>query len=94
MDTPPETTAEMMRKLEAAASKMRNEQLWKVRNAQQATEIAMEFLRKYHTYSSPKRAVKQDSAWLVQADVGLFETRIAKILIDARTGEILDYVIP
>ena len=67
-----------------------------VRSAPEATEIALSFLKQHYHFipQQPIKAVKEDSVWLVEVDVGLLRTRIAKIKIDATTAAILEYAIP
>ena len=67
-----------------------------VKSAPEATEIALSFLSKHYQFipQQPIKAVREDNTWLVQVDVGLLHTRIAKIEIDAKTAAILEYTIP
>lgn len=67
-----------------------------VRSAEEATERAKSYLEKYFNpvlFSlRPIKVVKEGDVWLVEIDVGLFETKIAQLKIDANTGAILEYV--
>ncbi len=67
-----------------------------LKSAAEATEIALSFLKKHYQFipQQPIKAVKEDNLWLVEIDVGLLRTRIAKIKIDAKTAVILEYSIP
>jgi hypothetical protein len=67
-----------------------------VKSATEATEIALSFLREHYQFipQQPIKAVKEDNVWLVEIDVCLLRTRIAKIKIDAKTATILGYSIP
>ena len=67
-----------------------------VKSATEATEIALSFLKEHYQFvpQEPIKAAKEDNVWLVEIDVGLLRTRIAKIKIDARTADILEYSIP
>jgi len=65
-----------------------------IRSAKQATEIAVNFLKRYRVLVVPVSAVRHEDLWEVKVDVGPFATRIATIHIRARTGEITDYTIP
>ena len=68
----------------------------KVKSATKATEIALSFLKEHYQFipQQPIKAAREDNVWLVEIDVGLLRTRIAKIKIDARTADILEYSIP
>ena len=65
-----------------------------VKSAAEATEIARNFIRKYRTYTRPLKAVREDDIWLVEIDVGPLFTIIAKIKVDAKSGDVLEYTIP
>ena len=66
----------------------------KVKSAAEATEIAQTFIQKYRWYTRPLKAVREDDAWLVEIDVGPVFNVIAKIKVDAKSGDILEYTIP
>jgi len=57
-------------------------------------EIAHSFIKKYSPVALPLKAVKEGDAWLVDIDVGALAVKIAKVKVDARTGDILSYDIP
>ena len=65
-----------------------------VKSAAEATEIAQSFIKKYRWYTRPLKAVREDDTWLVEIDVGPVFTMIAKIKIDAKSRDILEYTIP
>jgi len=65
-----------------------------VKSAEEATEIANSFLKNYYPYRRPIKAVKGDDVWLVDIDVGPLAVKLAKVKVDARTGDILSYEIP
>jgi len=65
-----------------------------VKSAAEATEIARSFIKKYRWYTRPLKAVREDDAWLVEIDVGAVFTVIAKIKVDVKSGDILEYTIP
>jgi len=67
----------------------------KVESADQATEIAVDFLKRYYkVLQKPLRASLDNGKWLVEVDVGLFFTVVAKVTVDAATGAITDYQVP
>jgi hypothetical protein len=66
----------------------------KVDTADKAMEIAHSFIKKYVPVALPLKAVKEGNVWLVDIDVGALSVKIAKVKVDARTGDILSYDIP
>lgn len=54
-------------------------------------EIALEFLALYHDASTVESAHLEDGVWVVLAKVGQITQQIKKIIIDAKTGQILSY---
>jgi len=66
----------------------------KVDSADKAMEIAHSFIKKYTPVALPLKAIRQDDIWLVDIDVGAFAVKVAKVKVDARTGDILSYEIP
>lgn len=65
-----------------------------VKSAKEATEIAQSFVEKHRFWARPLKAVRQDDIWLVEIDVGPLTTMIAKVKVDAKSGDILEYTIP
>jgi hypothetical protein len=87
-----ESVFEIIRKfISEHADYMRAE---KVKSAKEAMDIAHGFIKKYSTVALPMKAVREDDVWLVDIDVGALATKIAKVKVDARTGEISSYEIP
>ena len=66
----------------------------KVDTADKAMEIAHSFIKKYSPVALPLKAVKEGDVWLVDIDVGALAVKVAKVKVDARTGDILSYEIP
>ena len=67
----------------------------KIESADQATEIAVGFLKKhYQILQKPLKASLDHGKWAVEVDVGLFFTVVAKVSIDAATGAIVEYQVP
>jgi uncharacterized membrane protein YkoI len=62
--------------------------------AEQATEIALKFVKKHRAYARLLKAAKEKEVWRVTIDVGVWTAKIAQVNIDARNGQILDYSIP
>ena len=65
-----------------------------VKSATNATEIAVSFIKKYRNFARPIKAIREDNTWLVEIDVGLIFTEVAKVKVDAMSGDILEYTIP
>lgn len=65
-----------------------------VKSAKEATEIAYSFTTKYRKIARPLKAVREDDTWLVEIDIGPIFVQVAKIKIDAKSGEILEYTMP
>ena len=65
-----------------------------VKSAAEATEIARNFIKKYRVIAAPLKAAREGDAWLVEVDVGPIFKSVAKVKIDAKTGEVLEYAIP
>jgi len=65
-----------------------------VKSAAHATEIAMSFVKKYYWFARPMRAVREDNTWLVEIDVGPLAPMVAKVKLDAKSGDILGYTTP
>ena len=66
----------------------------KVDTADKAMDIAHSFIKKYSPVALPLKAERQDDIWLVDIDVGALAVKVAKVKVDARTGDILSYNIP
>lgn len=66
----------------------------KVDTADKAMEIAHSFIKKYSPVALPLKAMREDDTWLVDIDVGALAVKVAKVKVDARTGDILSYEIP
>lgn len=66
----------------------------KVDTAEKAMEIAHSFIKKYSPVALPLKTVREDDVWLVDIDVGALAVKVAKVKVDAKTGDILSYEIP
>ncbi|MBI2908593.1 MAG: hypothetical protein HYX92_13190 [Chloroflexi bacterium] len=65
-----------------------------LKSAEEATSKALSFLKKYHPWARPMKAVREDGIWLVQVDVGALKTKIGTIKLDAQTGKVLEFDVP
>ena len=66
----------------------------RVISADKATQLAVDFLKRYYSYVKPTKATKDNHMWIVEVDVGLFLTKIAKVYIDVNTARITEYNVP
>lgn len=66
----------------------------KVKTATEAMDIAHTFIKKYSPVALPLKAIREGNVWLVDIDVGALAVKIAKVKVDAKTGDILSYEIP
>ena len=66
----------------------------KVDTADKAMDIAHSFIKKYVPVALPLKAERKDDEWLVDIDVGALAVKVAKVKVDAKTGDILSYEIP
>lgn len=65
-----------------------------VKSAKAATELALAFIKAYYRNARPVKAAREGSSWLVEIDVGPLTTKIAKVKIDAATGDAVEYTVP
>ena len=65
-----------------------------VNSATDATDRAMAFVKKYRMIARPLKAVRQDGNWLVEVDVGPIFVQVAKVKIDASSGDVVEYAFP
>jgi hypothetical protein len=63
-------------------------------SAQRATDIAVDFFKKYRPIVLPISARREGDVWVVTVDVGVFLVKPATVLIEASTGKIKEYNIP
>ena len=63
-----------------------------VETLQNAVDIAENLLKKYYPYFKLLTAKKEDDTWLVEFDVGIFNKQIVRIVLDAETGNVVEYV--
>ncbi len=67
----------------------------KIESAEKATEVAVSFLKQYHTVlQRPHRARIDQGTWVVEVDIGAIFTRMAKVIIDQESGNIMEYEVP
>lgn len=67
----------------------------KIQYADQATQIAVTFLKEHHPIIRRPLSAKPDQGkWVVKVDIGAFFERVATVLIDGETGGILEFEVP
>lgn len=62
-----------------------------VMSAEEATDIARNFLKKDYAFTQPLSAERERSTWIVEIDVGPLLPKIIKLTINAATGQIEKY---
>lgn len=68
--------------------------MFQVTSAEQATNIAINFLKRYYYFARPVSAKRSNGTWEVLLDVGIVERKVARTEIDGATGEIVAYELP
>lgn len=84
-------------KQEDTASQPRTTPHLMIRNAEQATDRALSFVRERSPYGGiarPMRAVRDGQIWSVELDLGIIRVMVATIKIHAETAEIMEHSIP
>ncbi len=64
-----------------------------VKSAEEAIDIGMAFIKKSYAYAWPIKATKEGDYWHVEIDIGIFQKKIAEIIIDASSGEITKFTV-
>ena len=62
-----------------------------VNDANTATEIALTFIKKYYYFPHPLKAVRENTTWVVEIDIGMLLTDIIIVKINANDGSIISY---
>jgi hypothetical protein len=62
-----------------------------VQNVEQATQLALDFVKKYYAFVLPVSARKEASKWIVDFDISFFNPRYARVRILAESGAIEDF---
>ncbi len=61
----------------------------KVVSTQDATEVAVAFLKPYWAYIRPLRAKLREGVWRVEIDVGARYERSGWVKVDSETGKVI-----
>ena len=62
-----------------------------VQSVEQATQVALEFVRKYYSFAFPMSARKENSKWIVDMDISYFKPSYIRVRIEEGTGAIEDF---
>lgn len=62
-----------------------------VQSVEQATQLALDFVRKYYSFVFPMSARKENSKWIVDLDISYFKPSYIRVQIDVGTGTIQDF---
>lgn len=62
-----------------------------IQTVEQATQIAIDFIRKYYSFVYPIAARKENSRWIVDLDISYFRPSYVRVKILAETGTLEDF---
>ncbi len=62
-----------------------------VETVEQATLLAMDFVRKYYSFVYPVAAREENFRWIVDLDISYFRPSYVRVRILAETGTVEDY---
>jgi len=62
-----------------------------VQTVEQATQAAVDFIRKYYSFVYPIAARKENSRWIVDLDISYFRPSYARVKILSETGVLEDF---
>lgn len=62
-----------------------------VQSVEQATQLALDFVRKYYSFAFPMSARKENSKWIVDLDISFFKPSYIRVRIQEGTGAIEDF---
>lgn len=63
----------------------------RVESADEATRIAVDFLKQHYRFVFPHVAKREDSRWIVYVDIAIFGPKFGRVVIEAETGKIVDF---
>ena len=64
-----------------------------IQAVEQATQLAIDFVRKYYSFVYPIAARKENSQWLVDLDISYFRPSYVRVKIFAETGSLEDFIV-
>jgi len=62
-----------------------------VQTVEQATQMAIEFVRKYYSFVYPVATRKENSRWIVDLDISYFRPSYVRVKILSETGALEDF---
>jgi len=62
-----------------------------VQNAEQATQVAIDLVRKYYSFVYPVSSRRENSRWIVDLDISYFRPSYVRVKIIAETGTLEDF---
>ena len=62
-----------------------------IESVEQATQLAMNFARKYYSSIFPVSTKKENSHWIVDLDISYYTPSYARLRIFVETGEIEEF---
>ena len=62
-----------------------------VQTVEQATQAAVDFIRKYYSFVYPIAARRENSRWIVDLDVSYFRPSYVRVRILAEAGSLEDF---
>jgi hypothetical protein len=62
-----------------------------IQTVEQATQLAIDFVRKYYSFVYPVAARKENSRWVVDLDISYFRPSYVRVKILAETGTLEDF---
>ena len=62
-----------------------------VETVEQATQEAVDFVRKYYSFVYPIAARRENSRWIVDLDISYFRPSYVRVRILAETGTLEDF---
>jgi hypothetical protein len=60
----------------------------KIKTAEQATQIAVAFVKRYYNFVFPIETKKENHVWIVDLDISVFRPKIARVKINSVTGAV------
>jgi len=62
-----------------------------IQTVEQATQLAIDLVRKYYSYVYPTAARKEASRWIVDLDISYFRPSYVRVKILAESGTLEDF---
>ena len=62
-----------------------------IQTVEQATQLAVDFVRKYYSFVYPIAARKENSRWVVDLDISYFRPSYVRVKVLAETGALEDF---